>query len=264
MAKKKGKNPHPKNTKMKPARFEWGGIVYRKTPEGYYQDDDGNFLRNGTGGLCKLPGMLGRKTVGNRKPRTQKQMDNMRGNQFAKGSKSIVGQYKLSIEEFIEKANEYFELTDKKRHQIKDRKTGQHVIDEVPYPYTLTGLCRHLGITEGCFRHWKKDEKGARPDFAEAATYMHQKISEQIQTGGLLGWYQGHVTWNYLKNVDNESFKDKREVETTGMPSSPVFNFITVPPGADPKALLQEGSKNAMQGEIVEGEIVEEEEGGDD
>ena len=259
MAKKRPTNTNPPNKPNKPAQFEWGGIVYRLTPTGHYNDEHGNFLRNGSGQKCVHPNRLGKTSVGNKGPWSDEKKAKMAGNKNAVGNKANSGVRKLSVMKLNQLAKEYFEEQDNKQRRVMDRKTGEHMIDVLPYPYTLAGLCQKLGVTRETFHVWRRDKGDTNPEMAFAAEKILEMIVNRTVESGLLGDYNPNFATAWLKNVDSDHFKDKREVETTN-PMPPQFNFINIPPGTDPSKLLKEGA-NGFQGEIVDTEIVEETDG---
>lgn len=104
-------------------------------------------------------------------------------------------------------AEYYFSRCDSRTKVVMTKKGPLEV--ENPAPYSIEGLCNHLGITTVTFRNWKADG-GA---LGEMAQMLHQRVAENRITGALDGSQNASFAQFMLKNNNADEYRDKVEVE---------------------------------------------------
>jgi len=126
-----------------------------------------------------------------------------------KGNKYAVGT-KLSPEEVAIGAEEYFKKCDNtkwfKNEAIKSGdRAGEIIQIPVSTPYTIRGLCVHLGITRQTFLNYDKDKK-----FFEVCTRIRDKIETNQVEGAVNGSYNASIVARLV------GLADKPQVEQSG------------------------------------------------
>lgn len=103
----------------------------------------------------------------------------------------------------------YFDKCDA-RTRTKVVKDGVVTIKD-PAPYTVEGLCNHLGITTVTFRDWcrRTDSLG------EKARMLRQRIAENRVTGALDGRQNASFARFMLTNNHADDYRERVEVENS-------------------------------------------------
>lgn len=105
-------------------------------------------------------------------------------------------------EELENKVNEYFDWCDSQEKVITFDK-GMKIIYK---PYTISGLCLHLGICRDTLCEYEKKEK-----FSDTIKKAKQRVENWIEEHSLSGDINPTVSIFNLKN--NFGWKDKTEVD---------------------------------------------------
>lgn len=109
-----------------------------------------------------------------------------------------------------ESAMEYFEATDKRKWIKKDwvGKDAFEVIRETETPYTKSGLCLFLDISE-----WRLLEtlKGESEDFSQIITHIEKIIYTQKIEGAAVGAFNASIVSREL------GLKDQSEIKQTNI-----------------------------------------------
>lgn len=135
-----------------------------------------------------------------------------KGNKYAIGNP---GREKIfnSPEELETYINEYFDKIDKDPILTKDwvGKNAEEVSREMQRPYTIEGLCLHLGIDRRTLLNYQK--RLGYEDYFHIITHAKRKITEQLITYSLAGGYNAGLAKFLLTN--NTEYKDKSEISAT-------------------------------------------------
>ena len=126
-----------------------------------------------------------------------------KGNKYAEGKK-------LTPEELAIGAAEYFKACDEKKwfknEAIKSGdRAGEIIQIPISTPYTIRGLCVHLGITRQTFLNYDKDKK-----YFEVCKRVRDKIETNQVEGAVNGSYNAAIVARLL------GLADKQEVEQSG------------------------------------------------
>ena len=108
-----------------------------------------------------------------------------------------------------EYADYYFRKCDE-RTRVVITKDGPETISD-PAPYTVEGLCNHLGITTVTFRDWCRKSG----PLAEKSRLLRQRITENRVTGALDGKQNPAFARFMLTNNHPEDYREKVEVENS-------------------------------------------------
>jgi hypothetical protein len=128
----------------------------------------------------------------------------------------------------LQKAYEYFEYCDKhpwkKSEAIKSgEKVGKIIKVPTQRPYTIEGLCVHLGINRDTF-----DLYTAREDFIGVTTHVREVIEANQLEGAIVGAYNANIIARKLglkEHTDHTT--GGKPIEFTG------FNFLPLTPEVD-------------------------------
>ena len=108
-----------------------------------------------------------------------------------------------------ESAGYYFEKCNSRTKEVLT-KDGFATVED-PAPYTVEGLCNHLGITVVTFRNWR----GKGNELGKTAEMLHQKIIENRVTGALDGRQNASFARFMLTNNAPDQYREKVEVENS-------------------------------------------------
>jgi len=178
------------------------------------------------------------------------------GNQYSVGNKSRTGERKYKYWEVKRKMKAYFKAQDKRGEEMTQYSSRGAEVGNTWMPYTLTGLCMHIGMSTTTFHRYRTAE--GYEAYHELFEYAYMMIQERCIEGSMIGKLNPQFSWNYLKNINPVDFKDKKVVEAT---ESKDFS-ITFKTIENKEQLQLEESKSSIVGEIIEGEIIEEEDNG--
>lgn len=135
------------------------------------------------------------------------------GNKFALGNS---GREKLfdTPEQLDKYINEYFEKQDNTKYQKFGgiSKNGDAIYYEVENPYTLEGLCLHLGIHSDTLRNYKR--KKGYEEFFDVVIRACLKVTNQQIRLGLLNDYNSRLVQFILTN--NAGYVNKIEETKKG------------------------------------------------
>lgn len=133
----------------------------------------------------------------------------MKGNQWWRlrtkhGRKVLFDDPNLLLEECYK----YFEATDNRKWYKKDFKGNSAIEVDIPHdvPYTISGLCLFLGITQKTWAEWRKE----RVDLSEVITHVDQIIYTQKFEGATNGLFNANIIARDL------GLMDKTDVTTGG------------------------------------------------
>jgi hypothetical protein len=135
------------------------------------------------------------------------------GNNFAIGNSGKPKEFEnpQQLEAFI---NEYFDKIDnnpiKKLKHVTNQ--GIEIYDEILMPYTVEGLCLHLGVTRQTLLNYRK-RKGYE-EYFDVLIRAGQKITERLVSLGLIGDYDTRLV-NFLL-TNNAEYKNKIEETSKG------------------------------------------------
>jgi hypothetical protein len=116
----------------------------------------------------------------------------------------------------------YFDKCDSRTRKAVT-KLGAVVDIPCPAPYTIEGLCLHLGIATTTFRRWW-EEGGAR---SKAIGLLRQKITENRVVGALDGVQNPSFARFMLTNNNPEEYAEKVNVESSVDPKlASIFDAI--------------------------------------
>lgn len=96
----------------------------------------------------------------------------------------------------LEAAYEYFTHTDLRKWKKKDwvGKDAMEVIRETETPYTITGLCLYLGVSDTWWRNFKKTEAYTNDsDFASVVSHIEKIIYTQKLEGAAVGAFNANI-----------------------------------------------------------------------
>lgn len=110
-----------------------------------------------------------------------------------------------SPEKFLTAAYAYFKWCDDnpwhKREAIKSgARTGEIIEIPVSRPYTLEGLCVHMGFSLKTFHNY-----GNRETFAQAVTHIRETIKQNQIEGAIIGSYNANIISRMLGMTENKS-----------------------------------------------------------
>ena len=156
-----------------------------------------------------------------------------KGNQFWKlvAREDWASEKKYSSpKELWEKGCEYFEYMDKNPWQKVDAakagdRFGEHVVIPTPRPYTLSGLCLYLGITEQTLSNYEKKE-GYEAYFGVAHTLKRICYTQKYE-GAAVGAFSASIISRDLGLVE------KKDFTTAGDKLGDVIKVEVVPPKDD-------------------------------
>lgn len=138
------------------------------------------------------------------------------GNTFALGNSGLSKQFS-SPEELKQYIDQYFVECDNnpiiKQDFIKSGEMAGEIIDlKTQRPYTVEGLCIHLGIDRKTLLNYQK-RKGYE-EFFHVISQAKRRITDQYVSLGLSGGYNASLVKFLLSN--NTEYKDKVEVDNRG------------------------------------------------
>jgi len=136
------------------------------------------------------------------------------GNQFWK-VRNTDGKEKLfsTPEKLWEAACEYFQyIVDNplKKQEAKVVNVGNYESEvqiitlDVMKPFTLSGLCRHLGCDDSYFRSFKAQERINKDDYIAVIMRIEQVIYEQKFTGAASGFFNANIIARDLGLTDKK------------------------------------------------------------
>lgn len=102
----------------------------------------------------------------------------------------------------------YFDKCDERTRTVVTKQELEIIED--PAPYTVEGLCNHLGITTHTFRNWCN---GDGP-LTEKARMLRQRIADNRVTGALDNRQNPAFARFMLVNNHAEDYRDKVTVES--------------------------------------------------
>lgn len=122
----------------------------------------------------------------------------------------------------LKHAQYYFDQCDGRKRKAVT-KLGIEVELSYPAPYTVEGLCLHLGIATSTFRQWFLDGG----DRGEAVALLRQRITENRVTGALDGTQNSAFAKFMLINNEPQNYSDKVAVEGSVDPKlATIFDAI--------------------------------------
>ncbi len=137
-----------------------------------------------------------------------------KGNNFGSGNKGLHKNF-INIDDFQNKVNEYFDKCD--NNPIIDQhwvgKDAIEVEKKTQCPYTVEGLCLHLGnIDRRTLLNYQKAE--GYEEYFHIVQEAKRRITENNIKYGLSGHYNANLVKFLLTN--NTEYKDKTISEVTG------------------------------------------------
>ncbi len=105
----------------------------------------------------------------------------------------------------------YFGRCDERIRKTPVGKDGDIIDLPWPAPYTVEGLCNHLGITSVTFRNWRERQD----KLGDKARMLHQKIADNRITGGLDGTQNSSFARFMLTNNNAEDYREKVDVKAS-------------------------------------------------
>jgi hypothetical protein len=109
--------------------------------------------------------------------------------------------------EMEKKIEEYFQECDE-REVEEITKKGEVVSVRKQRPYTVSGLCLHLGIDRNTLLLYEK-----RKEFIGTITRAKLKIENDVVEGGMEGRYDSKIVQFNLTNNFSDVWRDKKEVD---------------------------------------------------
>ncbi len=153
-----------------------------------------------------------------------------KGNQFWK-LRSKHGRDKLFATPDLlwEAACEYFAYCDKRPWKVvKDKTKGKNKEKEespTQCPYTLTGLCSYLDVSE---EYWREFKKAGHEDFFGVITRVENIIKSQQLEGAIVGAFNANI----VSRING--LADKQEIDHTNAGKEfKGFNFLPYTPEVD-------------------------------
>jgi hypothetical protein len=124
-----------------------------------------------------------------------------------------------SPDKLLQKAYEYFEYCDKhpwkKSEAIKSGdKVGKIIKVPTQCPYTIEGMCVHIGINKDTFYGYEACE-----DFSDVITHVREVIEANQLEGAIVGAYNANIIARKLGLVE------KTDLTTGG---KPVYSAINI------------------------------------
>ena len=137
------------------------------------------------------------------------------GNKYALGNSGRSKLYETP-EELEKDIQSYFDKVDSKKHRqlVTITKNGDEIYREKDYPYTIEGLCLHLGIEPQTLINYRK-RKGYEV-FFDVVKRAIIKIRDQYITLGLVGDYENRLLQFVLTNIAPQDYKNKIEETKKG------------------------------------------------
>lgn len=116
----------------------------------------------------------------------------------------------------FEECCEYFDATDERKLYKKDFKGNQAIEVDIPHdiPYSISGLCLFLGITEKTWREWRKE----RADLSSVISRVDSIIYTQKFEGATTNLFNANIISRDLGLMD-------RQDVTTGGEKMNVINL---------------------------------------
>ena len=145
------------------------------------------------------------------------------GNTFERLRENKGRPRKFTIEEFIEGCVSYFESVDKDRSWDKIDYKGsevQTVTIPIKVPYTLSGLCVHLGVNEtylNTLMYRLNDEDEADIAFDLVIKEVKEIVKNNQVTGALVGHYNSNLTARLNSISENTVEEVKHKFPTIDM-----------------------------------------------
>lgn len=144
---------------------------------------------------------------------------------FAKGNTISIGNeggapLKFPTPQDLENScNDYFTWADDNPWYKNDVVRGGEMAGtplQIPTqrPYTLIGLCQHIGITKNCWKYYQE-----RTEFFNLCTRVRDKINNQQVEGALVGAFNASLTARI------QGIADKKQHEG-GDPNKPIHNEV--------------------------------------
>lgn len=165
---------------------------------------------------------MAKKTTPNKKqPSEGRNLDGT----FAVGNKLSVGNEggrPLIFENpeiLLQKCEEYFKWADEnpwiKNDVVKGGENAGMML-QIPTqrPYTILGLCQHLGITSVCWYEYEK-----KSEFLNITTYVKDRISNQQIEGALVGAFNSNLTARIQGISENAKVDHTTKGESIGFVS---------------------------------------------
>lgn len=135
------------------------------------------------------------------------------GNKFAIGNSGKHKEFKnvKELEQFID---DYFDKIDANPTRKLKAVTNQgiEIYDEIQMPYTVEGLCLHLGVTRQTLLNYRR-RKGYE-EYFDVLIRAGQRITERLVSLGLIGDYDTRLV-NFLL-TNNAEYKNKIEETSKG------------------------------------------------
>lgn len=112
-----------------------------------------------------------------------------------------------SPEKLLSEAFKYFKWCDDNPWQKKDviksgARTGEIIDIPVSRPYTIEGLCVHIGICVKTFYNYEK-----RDEFIPVVSYIREAIRQNQLEGALIGAYNTNIISRLLGYTDQQEPK---------------------------------------------------------
>lgn len=110
-----------------------------------------------------------------------------------------------SVEEMVEKINEYFNFGVRIRKYVLGKAPNQYEVN-VPVP-TITGLCSYIGFESRQSFYDYEEREGFSYTIKRARLFIEQEYEEQLSTGNTIG---------AIFALKNMGWRDKTETEHSG------------------------------------------------
>jgi hypothetical protein len=126
--------------------------------------------------------------------------------------------------EMEKKIEEYFQECDE-REVEEITKKGEVVSVRKQRPYTVSGLCLHLGMDRVTLLEYQKKE-----EFSNTITRAKLRIENDTEEGMVDSRYDSRGAQFSLRNNFSDIWKEKQEVEKTGTTVLKIVHSVPRPP----------------------------------
>lgn len=135
-----------------------------------------------------------------------------KGNDFYKRRAKDGREAKFKPEELLEAAYNYFDWCKEtpmyKREVLKGgAKAGTVIKVEIDRPYTIVGLCNHVGISEKTFRNYDEQQ-----DYLPITTHIREVIVQNQLEGALVEAYSPNIVARVLSLTDKQEHNVKTDL----------------------------------------------------
>jgi len=139
-----------------------------------------------------------------------------KGNEYYKNCFRKMGRKRKfeTPEDMLREGLDYFEYAINNPYEKKEvvksgNMAGQEISVKLPQPFTLRGLCLHMGITLQTFNNYAHKEENK--DFFEVASTLRGICEEQALKGAVMGDYNANLVQRLVGLKDEVDITSNNE-----------------------------------------------------